>query len=91
MSITFELVLVPSGDGGAGDTASLVGIFPGAVASLVGILPAKAVTAISPVRATANTTDFMIGVSFLIEDASLLVSEMARTHVEVLATGRPRV
>ena len=66
MSITLELMPVADGDVGVavGDAASLVGIFPGAVASLVGILPARAVTDISPVRATANTTDFMLAVSF---------------------------
>jgi len=66
VSITLELVLVADCDGGGvGDAASLVGIFPGAVASLVGIFPARAVTDISPVRATANTTDFIFGVSFI--------------------------
>jgi hypothetical protein len=68
VSITLELMLVADSDGGvgAGDATSFVGILPGAVASLVGILPARAVTDISPVRATANTTDFMLAVSFLI-------------------------
>lgn len=49
---------------GAGAATSLVGMLPGAGASLVGILPARAVTDISPVRATANKTDFIFGVSF---------------------------
>ena len=51
-----ELVLVSDCDGGGGGV--------GATASLVGIWPARAVTDITPVRATANTTDFMFGVSF---------------------------
>ena len=66
MSIALELMLVADGDGdgGVGEATSLVGMLPGAGASLVGILPARAVTDISPVRATANTTDFIFGVSF---------------------------
>jgi hypothetical protein len=51
-----ELVLVSDCDGGGGGV--------GATASLVGIWPARAVTDITPVRATANRTDFMFGVSF---------------------------
>jgi hypothetical protein len=62
-SVTLELVLVLCA-GGGGATTSLVGILPGATASLVGMLPAKAVMDISPVRATANTTDFMFGLLF---------------------------
>ena len=76
--------MLVEGDDGGGATTSLVGIFPGDVASLVGILPARAVTEISPVRAIANTTGFMLGL-LLVEDASLLVSEIAAADIEVLA------
>lgn len=50
-------------------------------APLVGISPARTVTDISPVRATANTKRFIPGVSFAIEDASLLVSEIGKAEV----------
>ena len=52
-SVPLEVVVVPLGGGGGGATTSFVGI-----------LPARAVTDTTPVRTTANTTDFMLGLLF---------------------------
>jgi hypothetical protein len=47
---------------------------------LVGILPAKTGTDINPVRAIANTKRFMFWVSFAIEDATVVVSKIAKAQ-----------
>ena len=56
----------------------------GAGAPLIGISPAITVTDNSPVRATANTKRFIL-VSFAIEDATVVVSEIAKAEVELAA------
>ena len=57
----------------------VVGVGVGAAAPLIGTSPARTVIEISPVRTIASTKRFMFG-SPLIDDASLLVSEMAKSR-----------
>ena len=68
------------------DGAVVVGGGGVSATPLVGILPAKTGTDISPVRAIANTKRFIFESPFAIEDATVVVSKIAKAQ-KLLRTG----
>lgn len=65
------------------DVVAAGGVGAGAGAPLVGTSPARTVIDITPAKAIANTKRFMFE-SPLIDDATVLVSDMTKAEIELM-------